>query len=253
MQALQNKYQYKKIESGSSVFKVPETEVNQYVTQEVQDENRHQQCPTQTDTMLQKRKCHKVKSANIRSQKSRSCATKCKKEHKKDQIVMLPYKPATKVKKPGQETHKEVIQNKNCSNVNIVNMQPQKASLNHEQFKKSATMYKYKYKKHPKEVIHYDKQWQETKQSVCEGKKCPSTQCYDRKPVMKIKMCSQENQPQKQNQVYVETGTVSLQDASRKLQNVHIQRVQRNQDVEMTRTVNHPSSCGQRKTESKMS
>ena len=98
---------------------------------------------------------------------------------------MLPHKPATKVKKPGQATHKHVLQNKNCSNVNIVNMQPQKPSLSYEQFKKLATMYKYKYKKHQEEVICYDKQCQETKQSVCEGKKCPSTQCSDRKPVMK--------------------------------------------------------------------
>ena len=36
-------------------------------------------------------------------------------------------------------------------------------------------------------------------------------------------MCGQGNQQQKQNQVYVETGTVSLHDASRKLQNAHIQ------------------------------
>ena len=100
---------------------------------------------------------------------------------------MLPHKPATKVKKPDQETHKEVLQNKSCSNINIMNKQPQKPSLNHEQFKKPATMYKYKCKKHQKEVIHYDKQCQETKQSVCEGKKCPSTQCSDRKPVMKNK------------------------------------------------------------------
>ena len=47
-------------------------------------------------------------------------------------------------------------------------------------------------------------------------------------------MCGQENQPQKQNQLYVERGTVSLQNASGKLQNVHIQRVQRNQDVSIT-------------------
>ena len=42
-----NKYQNKKIESSSSAFKVPETEVNKYVTQEVQDENKQQQCPAQ--------------------------------------------------------------------------------------------------------------------------------------------------------------------------------------------------------------
>ena len=59
-------------------------------------------------------------------------------------------------------------------------------------------------------------------------------------------MCGQGNQQQKQNQVYVETGTVSPQDASRKLQDVKIQRFQRNQYVEMARTVNHPSLCGQR-------
>ena len=100
---------------------------------------------------------------------------------------MLPHKSATKVKKPGQATHKEVLQNKNCSHVNIVNMQPWNSSLREEQLKKPATMYKYNYKKHLEEVIHYDKQCQETKQSVCEGKKCPSTQCSDRKPVMKNK------------------------------------------------------------------
>ena len=94
------KYQHKKIESSSSVFKVPETEVNQYVTQEVQDENKQQQCPAQTDTMLQKRKCHKIKSANMRPQESRSCVTKCKKDHKQDHTIMLPHKPARKVKKP---------------------------------------------------------------------------------------------------------------------------------------------------------
>ena len=133
----------------------------------------------------------------MQPQKANSCelwsgkpAIKCKKEHKEDQIVMLPHKPATKMKKPSQATHKDVLQNKNCSNVIIVNMQPQMLSLSDEQFKKPATMYKYKYKKHQEEVICYDKQCQETKQSVCEGKKCPSTQCSDRwpvKPVMKNK------------------------------------------------------------------
>ena len=59
---------------------------------------------------------------------------------------MLPHKPATKVKKPDQATHKDVLQNRNCSNVNIVNMQPQKPSLSDEQLKKTVTMYKYKYK-----------------------------------------------------------------------------------------------------------
>ena len=76
-----NKYQNKKIESSSSVFKLPETEVNQYVTQEVQDEIKQKQCSAQTDTMLQKRKCHKVQSANMRPQKSKNCAIKSKKEH----------------------------------------------------------------------------------------------------------------------------------------------------------------------------
>ena len=87
----------------------------------------------------------------MRPQKPKSCemqlgkpAIKCMKEHKEDQIVMLSHKPATKVKKPGQATHKDVLQNKNCSNVNIVNMQPQKPGLSDEQLKKPATMYKYK-------------------------------------------------------------------------------------------------------------
>ena len=78
---------------------------------------------------------------NMQLQKSKSYATKVKTENKEDQIVKLPYKPARKVKKPGQEIHKEVLQNKNYSNVNIMNMQPQKLSSNPEQFKKPATMY----------------------------------------------------------------------------------------------------------------
>ena len=74
---------------------MPETEVNQYVTQEVQYENKQQQCPTQTGIVLQKKKCHKVKSVIMRPQKSRSCATKWKKEQKEDQIVEPWHKPAT--------------------------------------------------------------------------------------------------------------------------------------------------------------
>ena len=65
----------------------------------------------------------------MKLQKAKSCATKCKKEHREDQNVMLPHKPSIKIKKPGQETYKDVLQNKNCSNVS---MQPQKPSLNHE-------------------------------------------------------------------------------------------------------------------------
>ena len=200
-----NKYQNEKIESSSSVSdnvygrevqypivsKVPETEVNQHVTQKIQNENKQHQCPAQTDTVLQDRTCQKVKNAYMRPQKPKCCelqsrkpAIKCKKENKVDQIVMLPHKPATKVKKPGQANHKDVLQNKNCSNVKIVNMQPQKPSLSDEQLKKPATMYKYK--KHQEEIICYDKQYQETKQSVCEGKKCPSTQCSDRQPVKPV-------------------------------------------------------------------
>ena len=68
-----------------------------------------------------------------------------------------------RLRKPGQATHKDVVQNKNHSNVNIINMWPRKPSLSDEQFKKPATMYKHKYKKHQEEVICYDKQCQETK------------------------------------------------------------------------------------------
>ena len=116
-----NKYQNKKIELGSSVFKVPETEVNQYVTKEVQDENKQQHCPAQTDTVLEKRKGHRTKSATMRSKKSKKCAIRCKTEHKGDQIVMLPHKPAIKMKKPGQETHKDVLQYKNYSDIFLNN------------------------------------------------------------------------------------------------------------------------------------
>ena len=101
-----------------------------------------------------------------------------------------------------------------------MNMQPQKPSLNHEWFRKPAIIYKYKYKKHQKEVIHDDKQCQETKQSVCESKKCPSAQYFDRKPVMKNKDVQSRKPVTGTKSSYVETGTVSLQDASRKLQDV---------------------------------
>ena len=179
---------------------MPETEVNQYVTQEVQDENKQQECPAHISTVLDGRKYHKLKSAYMWPQKTKICelqsrksAIKCKKEQKEDQIAMMPQKPATKIKNLGQATHKDILQNKNCSNVNIVNIQPQKPSLSDEQFKKPATMYKYKYNKYHEEFISYDKQCQETKQSVCEVKKCPSIQCSDRKPVMKNKdMMSRE-------------------------------------------------------------
>ena len=63
----------------------------------------------------------KPKSWEMRSRKP---AIKCKKEHNKEQIVMMPHKPTTKVKKPGQATHKDVLQKKNCSNVNNVNIWP---------------------------------------------------------------------------------------------------------------------------------
>ena len=49
-----------------------------------------------------------------------------------------------------------------------------------------------------------------------------------------------------QTQVYVETETVSLQDVSRRPQKIYIQKVQRNQGVEMARIVNYPSLCSQR-------
>ena len=119
-----NKYQNKKVESNSSVAKVPETEANQSITQEVQDKNKQQQCPAQNDTLIQTRKYHKVKRENMRPQKSNNCAVRHRTEHKEVQNVMLPHKPEIKLKKPGQETYKEVLQNKNCSNINIVNMRP---------------------------------------------------------------------------------------------------------------------------------
>ena len=70
---------------------------------------------------------------------------------------MLPHKPPTKVKKPDQENYKEVLQNKNCSNVNIVNMRPQKPSWNHEWSRKPATG---------------------TKSSLCRDRNCQSTRYF---------------------------------------------------------------------------
>ena len=114
----------------------------QCLTQEGQGENKQWQCPVQADTVLDDRKCQKVKSVHMQPQKPTNCelwlrkpAIKCNQEHREDQIVMLSHKPATKVKKPGQAPHKEIVDNKNCSNVNIVNVWPQKPSLRDEQFK----------------------------------------------------------------------------------------------------------------------
>ena len=159
-----------------------------------QGKNKLMQCPAQADTVLQDRKCQKVKSAHMQSQEPKHCllwsskpAMKCKKEHKKDQSVMLSYKPATMAKKPGQASHKKVLKNKNCSNMN---MQPQKPGYSDEWLKKTAINYKYKYKKHQEQVICQDKQSQETEQTVYEGQESPSTQCCNRwsvKPGMKNK------------------------------------------------------------------
>ena len=163
---------------------VTATEVNQCVTQMGQDKNK---CPAQADTVLQDRKCQKVKSAHIWPQEPKSCvlwsrkpAVKCKKEYKKDQSVMLAHKPATMVKKTGEPTQEKVLKNKNCSNVY---MQPQKPSYSDKQFKKPDKKYKYKYKKHQEQVFCQDKQSQETEQTVCEGQESPSTQYCNRQPV----------------------------------------------------------------------
>ena len=56
-----------------AVPNVPETEVNQCVTQEVQDEKKQQQCPTQADIVLDNRKWQKVKSVHIWPQKPKNC------------------------------------------------------------------------------------------------------------------------------------------------------------------------------------
>ena len=178
-----NKYKHQNIESSSNVSDnaspievqstvVPDvtaTEVHQCVTQMGQQKNKLMQCPAQDDTVVQDKKCQKVKSAHTRPQEpksyilqSRKAAIKCKKEHQKDQSVMLPHKPATMVKKPGQATQKKVLKSKKCSNVN---MQPQKPSYSDEWLKKPVT----KYMKHQEQAICQDKQNQETEQTVCEG------------------------------------------------------------------------------------
>ena len=123
-----NKCTYQNIKSSSSVsnnvsaievqptilLDVTATEVNQCVTQIGQEKNKLMQCPAQDDTVLQDRKCQKVKSVHMWPQEpksyilqSRKPAIKCKKEHQKDQSFILPHKPATMVKKPGQESQKK--------------------------------------------------------------------------------------------------------------------------------------------------
>ena len=103
--------------------------------------SRNEQC---TDAATEAQKCWiAVKKTSNQVQET----------DKEDQIVMLPHKPATKVKRPGQATHKDVLQNKNCPNVNIVNMWPQKPSFSDESFKKPATMHKQKYTKHQNKLF----------------------------------------------------------------------------------------------------
>ena len=149
-----NKYKYQNIKSGSSVSDnaspievqstiVPDittAEVSQCVTQKGQEKNKLMQCPAQGDIVLQDRKCQKMKHAHVWPQEPKGYvlqaskpAIKCKKEHQQDQSVMLPHKPVTMVKKPGQATQKKVLKNKNFSNVD---MQPQKPSYSVEQLKK---------------------------------------------------------------------------------------------------------------------
>ena len=145
------------------------------------------QCPAQDDTVSQDKKYQKVKSVHMQPQDpksyilwSRKLAIKCKIDHQKDQNVMLPHKPDTMVKMPGQAIQKKVLKNKNCSNVD---MQPQMPSYSDEQVRKPVTKYKYTYQKHQEQVICQDKQSQKTEQTVCEGQESPCTQCCNRQPV----------------------------------------------------------------------
>ena len=145
---------------------VTTSEVIQFVTQVGQEKNKLMQCSAQDDIVLQDRKCQEMKSVNMWPQEAKSHvlqsskpAIKCKKEHQQDQSVMLPHKPATMVKNPGQATQKKVLKNKNCSNVD---MQSQKPSYSDEWLKKPVTKNKYKYKKHQEQVLCQDKQSQET-------------------------------------------------------------------------------------------
>ena len=107
-------------------------------------------------------KSEKCTYAATRTQKScivvKKISNQVQERAPKDQSVMLPHRPATMVKKPGQATQKKVLKNKNCSNVN---MQPEKLSYSDEWLKKPVA--KYKYKKHQEQVICQDKQSQETK------------------------------------------------------------------------------------------
>ena len=157
MLIIQTSTKIKKIESSYSVSKVQKTEVNQYVTQEIQVEN-NQQCPAQADTIVQKTKCHQAKCADMRPEKSKHCAVRHRTgAQRRTKNVMLPHKPEIKLKKPGQPTYKQVLQNKNCSNNNIANMQLQKPSLNQENMKKPAT---------------------KPKSSLCRDRNCQSTRCF---------------------------------------------------------------------------
>ena len=70
------------------------TEVNQCVIQKGQDKNVKMQCPAQSNTVLQGRKCQKVNSVHMHPLEPKSCelqsrepAIKDKKEHKR--IIVL--------------------------------------------------------------------------------------------------------------------------------------------------------------------
>ena len=58
---------------------MPETEVNKCVTQEVQNENKQQQYPSQADTVLDDRKCQKATSLHMQPQKSKNCELQLRK------------------------------------------------------------------------------------------------------------------------------------------------------------------------------
>ena len=90
------------------------------------------------------------------------------------------------MKKPDQETPNRYYRTRNvqmlilwiCSHRSQV--WERSSSRNQPQWTNIST------KKH-QEVIFHDKQCQETKLSVCEGKKWPSTRCSDRKPAIENK------------------------------------------------------------------
>ena len=195
-----NKYRYQNIKSSSSMSDnasaiavqsnvapdVRATEVIQCVIQMGQEKSKLMPFLAQEVTVLQDRKCQKMKRVHMWPQEtksykmqSRKPAIKCKKEHQKDQSVVLPHNPATMVKKPGQTTQPKVLKNKNYSNDN------KSSSPVRKQEDDKNCQFRGINEKSPKRTVCSDPKCQSAVKTVCSDKNCQETNMQPVKAVPK--------------------------------------------------------------------